>query len=126
MKREVVEGLWAAGCDVVSMIPVRSTLEELFLKTVDREGGGSMNGKVRAIAWNTFHALLRNKVIILFLAGFVCVLLLMMTPLLLARGARAGQSQEQMQAIVLPLIGAIMAWSAASAACWPLGPPPMR
>ena len=42
-----------------------------------------MNGKVRAIAWNTFHALLRNKVIILFLAGFVCVLLLMMTPLLL-------------------------------------------
>ena len=32
----------------------------------------------------------------------------MMTPLLLARGARTGQSQEQMQAIVLPLIGAIM------------------
>ncbi len=85
-----------------------------------------MNGKVRAVAWNTFHALLRNKVIILFLAGFVCVLLLMMTPLLLARGARAGQSQEQMQAIVLPLIGAIMglvsgfgsllaAWAAADA-----------
>jgi ABC-2 type transport system ATP-binding protein len=37
MKREVVEGLWTAGCDVVSMIPVRSTLEELFLKTVDKK-----------------------------------------------------------------------------------------
>jgi ABC-2 type transport system ATP-binding protein len=36
-KRELAEALWAAGCDVVSIIPVRSSLEELFLKLV---GGG--------------------------------------------------------------------------------------
>jgi ABC-type transport system involved in multi-copper enzyme maturation permease subunit len=82
--------------------------------------------KVRAIAWNTFSALLRNKIIILFCAGFVCILLLMMSPLLLARAGRGAQTQEQMQAIVLPLIGAIMsmvsgfgsllaAWAAADA-----------
>ena len=34
-KRETVEALWAAGCDVTSMNPLRSTLEELFLKEVD-------------------------------------------------------------------------------------------
>ena len=37
-KREAVEALWAAGCDVVAMTPQRSTLEELFLKEVDRPG----------------------------------------------------------------------------------------
>ena len=30
------KALWTAGCDVVSMIPVAATLEELFLKTVDK------------------------------------------------------------------------------------------
>ncbi|MDR3702053.1 MAG: ABC transporter ATP-binding protein [Candidatus Sulfopaludibacter sp.] len=34
-KREIAEALWAGGCDVVSLNPVRSTLEEVFLKTVD-------------------------------------------------------------------------------------------
>ena len=38
-KREAVESLWAAGCDVIAMTPLRSTLEELFLKEVDRPGG---------------------------------------------------------------------------------------
>ena len=38
-KRETVESLWAAGCDVIAMTPLRSTLEELFLKEVDRPGG---------------------------------------------------------------------------------------
>ena len=38
-KREAVEALWAAGCDVIAMTPQRSTLEELFLKEVDRPGG---------------------------------------------------------------------------------------
>jgi ABC-2 type transport system ATP-binding protein len=39
-KRETVEALWQAGCDVVAMNPLRSTLEELFLKEVDSGGGG--------------------------------------------------------------------------------------
>jgi ABC-2 type transport system ATP-binding protein len=34
MKREVVERLWAAGCDVIGMYPVKSSLEDLFLKLV--------------------------------------------------------------------------------------------
>jgi len=33
-KRELVEKLWAAGCDVVSMAPVRTSLEDLYLKLV--------------------------------------------------------------------------------------------
>jgi len=36
-KRELAETLWNAGCDVISINPVRSSLEELFLKLV---GGG--------------------------------------------------------------------------------------
>jgi ABC-2 type transport system ATP-binding protein len=36
-KREVAEMLWAAGSDVISITPMRSSLEELFLKLV---GGG--------------------------------------------------------------------------------------
>ncbi len=41
--------------------------------------------KIRAIALNTFGSLVRNKVIILLLAGFLCIVLLMMTPLLMVR-----------------------------------------
>jgi ABC-2 type transport system ATP-binding protein len=37
-KRELTEKLWAAGCDVISFTPVRSSLEELFLKLVS-DGG---------------------------------------------------------------------------------------
>ncbi|HUI55360.1 MAG TPA: ABC transporter ATP-binding protein [Bryobacteraceae bacterium] len=38
-KRETVEALWTGGCDVMAMNPLRSTLEELFLKEVDDRGG---------------------------------------------------------------------------------------
>jgi ABC-2 type transport system ATP-binding protein len=38
-KREAVESLWSAGCDVIAMTPLRSTLEDLFLKEVDQPGG---------------------------------------------------------------------------------------
>jgi len=37
-KREAVEALWAAGSDVLAMTPLKSTLEELFLKEVDQPG----------------------------------------------------------------------------------------
>jgi len=38
-KREITELLWNAGCDVISLNPVKSSLEELFLQTVkDHEG----------------------------------------------------------------------------------------
>ncbi|HWC97737.1 MAG TPA: ABC transporter ATP-binding protein [Candidatus Sulfopaludibacter sp.] len=34
-KRELAEALWTGGSDVISLNPVRSTLEEVFLQTVD-------------------------------------------------------------------------------------------
>jgi ABC-2 type transport system ATP-binding protein len=33
-KRELAEKLWGAGCDVVSMVPMRSSLEDLYMKLV--------------------------------------------------------------------------------------------
>ncbi|HEV3198534.1 MAG TPA: ABC transporter ATP-binding protein [Bryobacteraceae bacterium] len=39
VKREIVEMLWSAGADVISMNPLRSSLEELFLKTVGGRRG---------------------------------------------------------------------------------------
>ncbi len=65
--------------------------------------------KVRAIALNTFAGLLRNKLIILFVAGFICVLLLMMSPLL-AMKAAAGVgtiSTAQVQGMVLGIVSGI-------------------
>jgi ABC-2 type transport system ATP-binding protein len=35
-KRAVVEKLWGGGCDVVSLTPMKSSLEEMFLKLVGR------------------------------------------------------------------------------------------
>jgi ABC-2 type transport system ATP-binding protein len=37
-KRELAEALWAAGCDVISITPVRSSLEDFFLKMVGSDG----------------------------------------------------------------------------------------
>ena len=37
-KRELVEKLWVAGCDVVSMVPVRSSLEDLYMKLIGPSG----------------------------------------------------------------------------------------
>jgi ABC-2 type transport system ATP-binding protein len=40
-KREVIEALWMAGCDVVSVNPVKDSLQEVFLSAVARGGGVS-------------------------------------------------------------------------------------
>jgi ABC-2 type transport system ATP-binding protein len=40
-KREMAEALWNAGCDVVSINPVKSSLEEVFLKTVEHKEAGA-------------------------------------------------------------------------------------
>ena len=79
--------------------------------------------KVRVIALNTFAGFLRNKLIVLFLAVFVGILLLFLTPLL-AMKAMSGPAAAQMESPVLTLVGALMtmisgfgsllaAWSAA-------------
>jgi len=38
-KREIAEGLWTAGFDVIHMMPLRESLEELYMKTVGNESG---------------------------------------------------------------------------------------
>jgi len=79
--------------------------------------------KIRVIALNTFAGFLRNKLIVLLLAIFVCLLLLFLTPLM-AMKAMSGQAAAQMQSPVLTLVGMLMtmisgfgsllaAWSAA-------------
>jgi ABC-2 type transport system ATP-binding protein len=40
-KREMAEALWGAGCDVVSINPLRSSLEEVFLKVVEHREAGA-------------------------------------------------------------------------------------
>lgn len=40
-KREAIESLWAAGCDVISLAPIRGSLEELFLTLVTGEGAAA-------------------------------------------------------------------------------------
>jgi ABC-2 type transport system permease protein len=64
--------------------------------------------KIRAIALNTFASLLRNKIIILFLAGFICILLLMMAPLLGARAMSATADSAQVQGMVLGMVSGMM------------------
>ena len=38
-KREVAEALWAAGADVLHIIPVRGSLEDFYMKTIGAESG---------------------------------------------------------------------------------------
>lgn len=64
--------------------------------------------KVRAIALHTFGSLLRNRLIILFLAGFLCVLLLMMSPLLLAKSMAGTISVAQSQGMILSMLSGIL------------------
>ncbi|MCU1237821.1 MAG: hypothetical protein JWP63_5788 [Candidatus Solibacter sp.] len=80
--------------------------------------------KIRALAWNTFSSLLRNKLIILFCAVFLAIVLLMMTPLMMTRSMAA--SPTAATTMVLSLVSGIMsmltgfgsmlaAWAAADA-----------
>lgn len=82
--------------------------------------------KLRAIALNTFGLFLRDKLLIVFASLFLCVILLMMTPLLTLKGKTTISNMEGMQAYVLQLVSAIMymvsgagsllaAWAAADA-----------
>jgi len=40
-KRQTIEGLWNAGCDVLRVNPLKDSLEEVFLSVVQRRGGAS-------------------------------------------------------------------------------------
>ena len=82
--------------------------------------------KLRTIALNTFGLFLRDKLLIVFASLFLCVVLLMMTPLLTLKGKTTISNMEGMQAYVLQLVAMIMymvsgagsllaAWAAADA-----------
>ena len=67
--------------------------------------------RLRAIALNTFAGFLRNKLLVLFVAIFVCILLLFLTPLMMMKAASAQaavQMQSQMQSQVIGLVGLLM------------------
>lgn len=64
--------------------------------------------KIRTIALNTFASFFHNRLLLLFVALFLCVLLLMMIPLLGMKAMHAAQ-EAQMQGVVLNLVGNIMA-----------------
>jgi ABC-2 type transport system ATP-binding protein len=38
LKRQVTEALWASGCDVISLAPMKTSLEDTFLKVVGKAG----------------------------------------------------------------------------------------
>lgn len=64
--------------------------------------------KVRAIAVNAFGSFLRDKLLIVFGIVFICVVLLMMTPLLAMRAAITTENATQMQSMVMENIAAII------------------
>lgn len=56
---------------------------------------------IRTIAVSTFGSFLRNKVILLFGSLFVCIVLLMMTPLLGFKAMTNADNAQQMQGFIL-------------------------
>jgi len=64
--------------------------------------------KIRAIALNTLSNLVRNKLILLVCAGFVCIVLLMMTPMLAAKRIGRTMSTAQTQGMVLSIVSMVI------------------
>lgn len=65
---------------------------------------------IRAIALNTFAGFLRNKLIILFSALFLCIVLLMTAPLMMFRALPAVEGAQSAKSMTLGLVGMIMSW----------------
>jgi ABC-type transport system involved in multi-copper enzyme maturation permease subunit len=77
--------------------------------------------KIRILAWNTFGSLVRDKLIVVICAAFLCVLLFMMSPLLYFKsmpGNQAGMIVGLVSLIAGMVSGfgsMLAAWSSASA-----------
>jgi ABC-type transport system involved in multi-copper enzyme maturation permease subunit len=63
--------------------------------------------KIRVLALNTFRSFLRDKLILLFLILFACVVLLMMAPLLGLKAVR-GVNAQAAQTMAFSLVASIM------------------
>jgi ABC-type transport system involved in multi-copper enzyme maturation permease subunit len=62
---------------------------------------------IRALALNTLGTLLRNKIVVLFCAVFLCLLMLMLTPLLQVRSMANAMSPTQSQGMVVSMVAGI-------------------
>jgi ABC-type transport system involved in multi-copper enzyme maturation permease subunit len=78
--------------------------------------------KIRVLAWNTFASLVRDKLIVIICAAFVCIVLFMMSPLLYIR-SMPDSSQHGMLVSLVSLVAwmvsgfgsMLAAWASASA-----------
>jgi len=64
---------------------------------------------IRTIALSTFGSFLRNKVILLFCSLFVCIVLLMISPLLTFKSMTNAANAHQMQGFILNEVAELMA-----------------
>ena len=64
--------------------------------------------RIRTIALNTLGSFLRDKLIILFCALFICIVLFMMAPMLAMKAMSTSENAAQMQTAVLGFLAAIM------------------
>ncbi len=64
--------------------------------------------KIRTIAFSTFGSFRRNKLIILFCSIFLCIVLLMMTPLLAYKSMINTANAQQMRGMILNEVTAVM------------------
>jgi ABC-type transport system involved in multi-copper enzyme maturation permease subunit len=76
--------------------------------------------KIRVLAWNTFGSLVRDKLIVVISAAFICVVLFMMSPLLYVK-SMPGNQQGMIVGLVSLITGMVSgfgsmlaAWSSAS------------
>jgi len=63
---------------------------------------------IQTIAFSTFGSFRRNKVIILFCSLFICVVLLMMTPLMMYKSVTTAENAQQMKGLVLNEVASVM------------------
>ena len=64
--------------------------------------------KILTIALSTFGSFRRNKVIILFCSLFICVVLLMMSPLMIYKSMTSASNAQQMQGFILNEVAEVM------------------
>jgi ABC-type transport system involved in multi-copper enzyme maturation permease subunit len=64
--------------------------------------------KIRTIALATFGSFLRNKVILLFCSLFICIVLLMMSPLLAYKSMTSASNAQEMQGFILNEVAAVI------------------
>src|SRR5579859_7854735 len=86
-----------------------ATTEKFAGRTVHAGGGERKPVMIlRTIAFNTFGTFLRDKVLLVVAILFTCGLLLMLTPLLIARTVMAAGNPAQAQSMVLGTVSVIL------------------